>query len=281
MGHFSRCVLLVDLLKSLGVCVEFYHYDDSAKMPLAEGILPLLEGLDVAIIDSYEISSSQFLEIAHRVRRLMIIDDVARISFPPGSVILNGGIHTKELYAGHLGPVYAGLEYMIYDKTFCQNKIIAPKIQRILLCFGGSDEGNYTQRVTKILEKLEYDVIIVLGAHYVHHLSTHFEVLRNIDAKKLAWLFAEVDLAIVSGGRMVNEAILSQVPTLVLPIAKNQEHQVGIYDAMHLVQKTSLEDLAQKIPLLDFATREAMARNCARMQFGSRLKDCLLEILRG
>lgn len=287
MGHYTRCLILADKIKSLGYEIVIHNYEDSLAKEQSwffqDNILKYLEDEEIraVVIDSYQADSEIYFEVEKRGIRLVVIDDNARISYPSTSFILNGGIETQLFYDTHRQDrVFAGLEYMICNEVFFQNKQINQQIEKIVICMGGSDEKNYTQQIADLLAGLKYDVTIVVGLWYRHTLRTNFRVLRDIDATKMANLFYESDLAIIAGGRMVNEAIMSQIPSFVLSIAKNQEHQVNLYDTIKVIKKITLNDLIMNLEKFDFNKRQKMSDICSKIKFGDKLKDCLEEILK-
>ena len=314
MGHYSRCSLLARKLVSMGYEVALHCYEDnggvgdsdpeSAPWYVGENLEGYLEGIDWVIIDSYQAPYGVYARALARVRGVIVIDDIARMVFPSGCIILNGGVDTARLYVGQECRVYAGVEFMICDERFSevaraghrlgageagQNQgAISERrqVEHLLLCFGGSDAGDLSYRAYRELEEILCElgvrcVSVIVGGFYAGRFSHEVEtrlpcmVHRDIGAKEVAEVFARSDLAISAGGRMLNELLLSQVPTLALPIAPNQEHQVACYAKMGALLSTSLENLRK-----DFTRALEFVPNFAlRKQFGIKLESTLKEIL--
>ena len=330
MGHYSRCSLLACKLVSMGYEVALHCYEDnggagdssggdfgavevgvaeSSAWYAGENLEGYLEGIDWVIIDSYQAPYEVYARALTRVRGVIVIDDIARMVFPRGCVILNGGVDTAGLYGGQECRVYAGVEFMICDERFSEvargrrsearerhcadvgekkpnQKAVGRQVEHLLLCFGGSDAGDLSYRVYRELEEILCEVgvrcvSVIVGGFYAGRFSHEVEtklpcvVYRDMSAKEVAEVFARSDLAISAGGRMLNELLLSQVPTLALPIAPNQEHQVACYAKMGALLPSRLENLRKDFArALDFVPDFAL-----REQFGIKLESTLKEIL--
>lgn len=314
MGHYSRCSLLARKLVSMGYEVALHCYEDSgsardsdpesAPWYAGENLEGYLEGIDWVIIDSYQAPYEVYARALARVRGVIVIDDIARMVFPSGCIILNGGVDTARLYVGQECRVYAGVEFMICDERFSemaraghrlgageagQNQgAISERrqVEHLLLCFGGSDAGDLSYRAYRELEEILCElgvrcVSVIVGGFYAGRFSYEVEtrlpcvVYRDISAEEVSEVFARSDLAISAGGRMLNELLLSQVPTLALPIAPNQEHQVACYAKMGALLPSRLENLRKDFTrALDFVPDFAL-----REQFGIKLESTLKEIL--
>lgn len=77
-----------------------------------------LEPLEIAIIDSYEASSSIYAALARESKALICLDDTLRDIYPPHSIILNPLPESKEhfsqaRFAGRKYRLWCGEEYMI------------------------------------------------------------------------------------------------------------------------------------------------------------------------
>ncbi|MCE3038131.1 hypothetical protein [Helicobacter anatolicus] len=292
MGHYGRCVLLAKKIEGLGLgfSVEIYCHDEENGRGDAwffgNRILKYLqdENLKAVVIDSYQAGIEVYRNVIDCGIKLLVLDDIGRLDFPCESVILNGGINTKKLYNNHpQNLVYAGLEYMINDSIFLESgkrRKIKKNIEKILVCFGGSDKENYTQKVLDLLKGFYYEIVVVLGACYPHELHTKARILKNITSENLAEEFMDCDVAIIAGGRMVNEVISSRLPALVFSVAKNQDHQVGFYDAMKVIKKVNLTNLIANLKKLDFVTRYSMSIASSKIKFGNELQESLKKILK-
>ena len=327
MGHYSRCSLLAHKLESMGYEVALHCYEDNGAMGdsgggdfgavevgvaesspessawyAGENLEGYLEGIDWVIIDSYQAPYEVYARALARVRGVIVIDDIARMVFPKGCIILNGGVDTARLYVGQECRVYAGVEFMICDERFFEvaharhcagagekkpnQKAVRKQVEHLLLCFGGSDAEDLSYRAYRELEEILCEVgvrcvSVIVGGFYAGRFSHEVEtrlpcvVYRDIGAKEVAEVFARSDLAISAGGRMLNELLLSQVPTLALPTALNQEHQVACYAKIGALLPSRLENLRE-----DFARALEFVPDFAlREQFGIKLESILKEIL--
>ncbi len=274
-GHYSRCYVLQQKLKSMGFVSVLHCYDEKEDRRHSwfyqQNILHYLEGIDALIIDSYRACFEVYDLALKHGKKVLVIDDIARMDFPKQCFILNGGIDTRELYCYHTHRVFAGIELMICDPIFFQHKQIQKPIQNLLICFGGSDVNGFTQKVYDLLQARGYHLIIVLGSLCHLEFQGECEVYQNLDAKALSRIFRRVDGAITAGGRMLNELLMSEVPSLVIPTAKNQEHQVRAYAKGGWVVQTSLENLLKDLPKLESIKHPRKLKQ----KFGSKLEDVL------
>lgn len=100
------------------------------------------------------------------------------------------------------------------------------KNRKILITFGGVDEGNLTKRTAKLIApwcvKNEIKLTIVLGPGYTQHESLFCDELSNnwVDIVKntkcISEYMIESSLAITSGGRTVLELAALNIPMVVI-----------------------------------------------------------------
>lgn len=280
MGHYSRCLLLKQKLHTLGFEVFLFAYNQDSQFDQAwfyrDNILSYLEGIDFVIIDSYQAESRVYEIALQKVKKVIVIDDIARIPFPRDCVIFNGGIDTKDLYIAYPNEVYAGIEFMICDELFFQEKKV--QSDRLIICFGGSDEGNFTQAVYDKVRDFFSEIIVILGPCYKAHFYGDCKIYRNIDVKSLCELFATAGYAITAGGRMLNELLMSEILSIVIPVAKNQMHQVEAYARYNVIIQTTLEHLQADIQKTNLLSKEQIYQ--FKKKFGSQLNDKLLQVLK-
>lgn len=280
MGHHTRCKILQKYLLQMGVETVLCPYnkaDDKKKSWFyQENILTYLNNIDFVIIDSYQANYKIYQLALEKVKCVLVIDDIARIIFPKECIIFNGGIDTAGLYQDDYYKVFAGIEYMICDNKFFQTKKDL-QTNTLLICFGGSDISNFSQKVYDRLKETSYRPIVVLGDYYQADFKGKCEVYRSVDENAMKDIFQRIDFAVTAGGRMLNELLMSEVPSLVIPTAQNQYHQVRAYAEKKVVLKTSLEDLNKDILKLKNIDVENI--RSIKKAFGSKLKQALQEVL--
>lgn len=151
-----------------------------------------------------------------------------------------GGDHAdlviNALYAPHnqnpnvlVGPKY----FCLRDEfLYLPKQVVRDVAERVLVTFGGVDEGDITSRVVAAIapycRQQGIAIDVVVGPGYQHH-DHLLEVIRQLgnpgvnyvrNTNRISDYMLEADLAITSGGRTVLELAALQVPTMV--ICQNQ-----------------------------------------------------------
>lgn len=147
-----------------------------------------------------------------------------------GSQVANLVINA--LYSGENLPdhVLVGPRYFCLrdEFIFLPEKNFNDTVNRILLTFGGVDEGNLTLRCLKLIAPVCIEngisIDVVTGPGYIHkeELSTHIMGLDNLDitvsndTRRISDFMHRADMAITSGGRTVLELAALKVPTITI-----------------------------------------------------------------
>ena len=193
------------------------------------------------------------------------------------SIIIDNGFKKKIIFNNSIHPYvsnskiiskYCGEKYFILNKKII--KIGLRKIKkkkRILICMGGSDIDFFTEKVLKVLVKIEhnYKIDIVIGPYFnkkriknikkiVNYNKNYFFYMNPIN---LYEIIARSSFAIVNFGNIKFESIFLNTPIILLSNKKHKEICINfskkfttlnndfIYDKHKIVQ------ILQKI-LFDF-----------------------------
>jgi len=180
-----------------------------------------------------------------------------------------------------VGPTWFCLrDEFIHIKKKDRNK----QINKILITFGGVDEGNLTCRILKLLNPIAFKnniaIDVILGPGYIHHdeLNRLIESLtiQNLDVikttKRISDFMNHADLAITSAGRTVFELASLHVPSIVLSqnhretthtfaSSRNGFINLGLRNRVHDNQIT--ETLSRVIN--DSALREDMVKKMIKL----------------
>ena len=126
--------------------------------------------------------------------------------------------------------MYCGNQYYVCDESYIivKQKPILDKVTKMFVCFGGADPKNYTDLMLQIISKDEYknfEFIVVLGKSKKNidellKYNEHSNIDVQYNAKEIALLMKEADVAITSRGNMTFELALLGVPTI--SIAQNE-----------------------------------------------------------
>jgi CMP-N-acetylneuraminic acid synthetase/spore coat polysaccharide biosynthesis predicted glycosyltransferase SpsG len=136
------------------------------------------------------------------------------------------------LYSGENLPDH----FLIGSPYFClrdefiylPEKLFSANVNRILLSFGGVDEGNLTLRCLKLVSPacLENGISIdvIIGPGYLHKQQLlscvdgldYLDITVSEDTRRISDFMYRADLAMTSGGRTVLELAALKVPTITI-----------------------------------------------------------------
>ena len=196
------------------------------------------------IVDHYGIDASWETPMREVISKIMVIDDLAD-RFHDCELLLdqNYYVDAKSQYSGLLpdtaerliGPNYALLRREFAEQRQ-KGRDRTGTVQRLLVCFGGSDPDNLTGQTLVTIESLQRPDIrvdVVVGQY--HPAKTHLEKLcqrlpntfLHIQSDQVAELMQKADLAIGAGGAMTWERLCLGLPCIVFCIAENQRQLIA------------------------------------------------------
>ena len=225
MGHFSRCKVLADELKSRGNkiiflinhSVEFINfilvnsgydvrflsedYHDSQIEDAKESIR-LLEGItcDYIIVDNYELDERWESYVRPYTKNIVVIDDNPKRKHEC-DILLDQNIYSfnaREKYLDLLpknckillGPKFALLDplYSLLRENLLPR---SNKIKSVLVFFGGSDSNGHTLSFLKALSRtnfidLEIDVVVGPQNKHVDEIKSYTKEIKNVNVLPFA-----------------------------------------------------------------------------------------------
>lgn len=284
-GHLERMKFLAKSLQKW--TIKIYVHGDGIKECKEDSIAfewrdfcQILESnsFNLIVIDSYLAKLSDY-KLALKYATLMIIDDNARLCYPKDAFILNYALNSKKLYS-RKNRLFCGVEYALLQKRDKEErdkeggKISTRK--RVLICMGGSDEANLTQKVATTLElNQELEQIYLLGAGYRHNLelkNAHAKMQRPLGKNEIYKLFSSVDFCILSGGVMMNEALAFGKCVLVIKSAKNQAFQINELEKFGAIIKVSIDELPF---VIKSANLESISTKARTLPYGEKLAHAI------
>ena len=188
---------------------------------------------------------------------------------------------------------FCGPKYLILRNEFDifkSKKDLKPKIEDILLIFGGSDPSNHTSTV---LEKLNDDlrINIVLGPEF-KHFDNLDKILKNKPADNVivhkepgnvAELMYNADLVITSPGLSMFEAVYVGSPVLVISQNALQNRYYSPLNYEYLIKKSDIDNLEEYMRDLSSLTkRNEVIAYFNRLEVGqgkSEIIDYLSQII--
>lgn len=238
MGHAYRTVMLANELTRHEVIFLCSEEDDLAQKIIQDNnyrleITPrenLLQAIialepDMVINDILNTSADYILALKKAGIVVINFEDMG-LGAEAADVVFNA------LYPHQIPQenIFVGPKYFCLRDEFLHISKQKKKecVEKILLTFGGVDEGNLTCRVLGVLlpyivdRKISIDIIIGTGYRYMEELqkvlspspTQKVTVIKNTN--KISEFMNDADVAITSAGRTVFELASLQVPTIVI-----------------------------------------------------------------
>lgn len=247
-GHFIRTLALADMLRFDFDCTFFtsepndYQKGEVAKVcplhPLSfdtakETFLQFLTGDEIVVLDNYYYTAEYQKQIKDKGCKLVCIDDIANRHFYADVVINHAsGLKPESYQCEKYTKLCLGTDYLLLRKEFIEaiRNPLQGNRESIFVCFGGSDENNFTLQSCKALRKLdERHIITVVGGGYTfadelkEYADNHnVSVYSNIDAAKMIRLMSSAVMAIVPASTTFFETCCARVPIITGYTVDNQ-----------------------------------------------------------
>ncbi|MDO6568442.1 UDP-2,4-diacetamido-2,4,6-trideoxy-beta-L-altropyranose hydrolase [Alteromonas sp. 1_MG-2023] len=230
------------------------------KLHANECLAHVNEKLDLLFVDHYQLSAPFSDTMRSKAEQIVVIDDLANRVHDCDILVDTNFYHDyKTRYNGlvpaHcqtlLGPTYAFLR----GEFFCiDNKMRANN--HFLVCFGGSDPTNLTERVVDILTALKSstftaDIIVGPGYQYIHSLLPKIQGLSGLNLHQnctyMGSLMQGASFMIGAGGSMHWERAKSGVAGLIITLAENQKETTrALHDQLCCVWLGNENDIADE-----------------------------------
>ena len=233
-GHFIRTLALADMLKEDFDCFfvtvnpTAYQINEMSKVcrfiPLQaenhfDSFLSILQGEEIVVLDNYFFGTDYQRAIKEKGCKLVCIDDLHDKHYV-ADVVINQGVSEPSLFdTENYTRLCLGLEWALLRKPFIEAAALASqrtysdKIETITVSFGGADYYGLTEKMIRIL--LQIDSIKKINAIVGDSFQSGEEwsnekkvtLYRQIPAEKVAELFLNCDLAILSASTICIEAL--------------------------------------------------------------------------
>ena len=257
-GHFIRTLALANMLKDDFDCTFFtchptpYQVEEMEKVcpfiPLQEethsaDFLSHLQGDEIVVLDNYFFTTDYQRAIKQKGCRLVCIDDMHDKHYV-ADVVINHGITNGNLFSTEpytqlcLGYAWALLRLPFLQLPQIQRK--NRKIEKAIVCFGGSDKNDLTTRFVSFLqkEKTVKQIIAIVGDKYqldTLHCSSKVSYQHNLSASEMSELFRQSDIAFVPTSTVCLEALSQQLPVVAGYYVDNQKEVYAEYAANNLI----------------------------------------------
>jgi UDP-2,4-diacetamido-2,4,6-trideoxy-beta-L-altropyranose hydrolase len=224
-GHCVRCQALADAFSTLKIKTKLILNKYPKKLPTVELI----------IIDSYRLSSTEYQHYKQFCRILAVIDDTQRLAYP-ADIIINPALGAEHLTYNQKYILLAGVRYTLLKKEFWKVRSYHKKIRNnnkhLLITLGASTPLTVSKKISSALTQ-QHPLLHITIAHGKHSSEDMIDLMKN------------TDVAISAGGQTLYELACLGVPTIALQTADNQKfnlqqwQQVGFIDTIILPNKES------------------------------------------
>jgi UDP-2,4-diacetamido-2,4,6-trideoxy-beta-L-altropyranose hydrolase len=238
LGHLTRCLALAKILGTdFDVefrCLEVPRDLEKVFEEIGSSLIMLQDELsffeelkqdDLVVLDGYHFSGDYQQKLKQKGCLIILIDDLCDAPLYHADLIINHGPgFSPSTYPAEAYSMFAlGIEYALLRESFlklvgCNRQI--KSIEKIFICFGGSDPNNLTKRVIECCteQQITRQINVVLGQSYQHldELKGLFGKDKNINIYsslseiEMCTLVASSDLAIVPSSSILLEAIAAK-----------------------------------------------------------------------
>lgn len=243
LGHLMRCLALSQMLKEhFSTIVFFLKEPDGSICNIIrkegfqvvsiieeEEFLKSLSGEEIVVLDGYHFNTS-FQQRVKAVGSLLVcIDDLHDKHFVADILINQApGVKLEEYAAETYTRYLLGTNYALLRPKFLKqaNALrIIPALESVLICFGGSDIKNLTQKALENVVQFDSfkKIIVITGVGYKFgrelsaFISDHnggIVHLHGIDEENMINCLLSVQLAIIPASGILFEVIACKTPAI-------------------------------------------------------------------
>lgn len=237
LGHLNRCVSLAKIFQSKGAVVKFLARSADAeaflkikKIDAAYELPPTGHSKMILVVDRYDFDSLRYERYRELGAYVIVIDDLANRQIICDAY-LNHNLFAHRLNlssisadAFFLGPDYFLVPEELKNTNNLRNKT-SSIARTILICFGGTDTGQYCLPVIKEISNLHIPNPIVamtqtplrLQGSSLKNIQFRNEVRRDIES-----LIFDASVVVCGAGQTSVEAAISGTPFVATILAENQ-----------------------------------------------------------
>ncbi len=251
-GHFIRTLALADILKKDFDCTFFTQLPTPFQLKAADKVCPIVSlpsdnrkfdkfldyvtGEEIVVLDNYFYTSEYQKRIKDKGCKLVHIDDVHDRHFYV-DMIINHGNATPDMYDVEpftkfcLGPSYALLRSPFLSPVPCLSKTDG----KWVICFGGSDPQNLTEKAVKALSIRDdvNQITAIVGDLYMNKEALldyeNVTVLSSFTADEMAAQYSSARFVLCSASSVCYEALACGCEVLAGFYIDNQ---VDFYDGL-------------------------------------------------
>ena len=175
--------------------------------------------VDVIINDRLDTKQEYIKALKNEGYKVINFEDLGS-GAKEADLVVNAIYPEKEVLPNH----YFGHQYFLLRDEFIysKQKEIKPKVENILVSFGGVDPNNYTKKVLDTIydycieNNINIDVIFGFGYRFEDSLKDYNRVNIFRDVKNISQYMLNVDLIFTSAGRTTYEVASIGTPAIIL-----------------------------------------------------------------
>jgi UDP-2,4-diacetamido-2,4,6-trideoxy-beta-L-altropyranose hydrolase len=250
LGHIVRCLALAYMLKNefdttffcreipAQVIEELTENRVEFKQIFWENeFLEKVNNKIIVVLDGYHFNVGYQKRIKEKGAKLVCIDDLHNNEFVADIIINHApGITPQDYKAQYYTQFALGLDYALLRPVFLEQakkQREIKSIETVMICFGGADPENQTQRTLKIVLELPQfkKIIVVTGAAYCE--DDNFEQLLNSDKRiecrkalnetQMLITMLEAELAIIPASSVLLESLAAGCAIIIDYFVDNQK----------------------------------------------------------
>ncbi len=253
LGHLVRCISLAEMLATF-----FKITFMSVEMPISiannlinaghdiifldsnddDDFVQILTYGDIVVLDGYDFGFTLQKKIREKSLKLVVIDDIPRGNYT-ADIIINHSPNVKSTDYKVINDdcFFAfGFDYALLRNAFIQQARlprIYKEIDSLLVCFGGADKLNLTERAVKVATKFETfkKINVVTGPAYENTKSLKDLIRKDsrinhyidISDEKMKNLMLESEIVILPTSGLLFEAIACKARIIFGMYSENQK----------------------------------------------------------
>ena len=228
-GHFVRTLALADMLKDDFECVFYTQAPSEYQRKECEKVCPLVElpvdetkfqlfldclkSDEIVVLDNYFYTTEYQKAIKDKGCKLVCIDDMHDKHYVADAVVNHGFVAETVFSKEDYTRLYTGPSYALLRSPFMKEyDTVKRNANRWVVCFGGSDQNNYTGEAIWHLKKRNDspDIVAVVGDSYQYTQQLKeagVTVRQKLSADEMAELFRSATNVVCSASSVCYESL--------------------------------------------------------------------------
>lgn len=185
---------------------------------------------DIIVADGYHFDSAYQRSLKSKHKKLIYIDDL--VSFEHyADVIINHalGIDSTSYHVQPYTKLCLGPEYLMLKEEFILHQPnLKSTSNSVIICFGGADPQNYSEKVINLLQSFEnlkiHLIIGQMNRNFAEDINIeNLRFHRNLNPLEIIALLQQSKLMICSASTIAYESCSVGIPLCIVKTADNQQ----------------------------------------------------------